>query len=179
MNENVYCIGGILHILLLRYNTLQAYKTLRDQHRHNTCIKSALERADQICIKKSLRLTPIRKKVLELIWQSHKPIKAYDLLAKLSSDSHIEKPPTVYRALDFLLENHLIHKIESSNAYIGCEIDHQVLDSKFFVCDQCEEVKEMHEPKLNKTLLETSRKQGFIPSQTSIEVHGICARCAK
>ena len=91
----------------------------------------------------------------------------------------LKKPPTVYRALDFLLENHLIHKIESSNAFIGCETDHHKLDSKFFVCDECDEVKEVHEPKLDKTLLETSQKQGFIPNQTSIEIHGTCARCAK
>tara|TARA_R110002049_G_scaffold252264_2_gene427283 strand:- start:18920 stop:19378 length:459 start_codon:yes stop_codon:yes gene_type:complete len=152
---------------------------MRERHRHNVCIKDALARAERVCAKRAIRLTPIRRKVLELIWQSHKPVKAYDLLASLSTEGHIEKPPTVYRALDFLLENHLIHKIESSNAFIGCEIDHNKLDSKFFVCDECDEVKEMHEPKLDKTLLETSQKQGFIPNQTSIEIHGTCARCAK
>ena len=152
---------------------------MRENHRHKQCIKNALEKADRLCSESSLRLTPIRRKVLELIWQSHKPIKAYDLLAQLSSGEHIEKPPTVYRALDFLLENHLIHKIESSNAYIGCEVDHDVLDSKFFVCDKCDEVKEVCEPKLEKSLLEASKKQGFIPDQTTIEIHGTCARCAK
>lgn len=152
---------------------------MRENHRHKQCIKNALEKADRLCSESSLRLTPIRRKVLELIWQSHKPIKAYDLLAQLSSGEHIEKPPTVYRALDFLLENHLIHKIESSNAYIGCEVDHDVLDSKFFVCDKCDEVKEVCEPKLDKSLLEASKKQGFIPDQTTIEIHGTCARCAK
>ena len=152
---------------------------MRERHRHNLCIKDALTRAEQVCSKRSIRLTPTRRKVLELIWQSHKPIKAYGLLAKLSTEGHIEKPPTVYRALDFLLENHLIHKIESSNAFIGCEVDHNKLDSKFFVCDECKEVKEMYEPKLDKTLLETSQKQGFVPNQTSIEIHGTCARCAK
>lgn len=152
---------------------------MRDRHQHSLCIKSALQRAENICRQRCLRLTPIRKKVLELIWQSHKPIKAYDLLASLSTSEHVEKPPTVYRALDFLLENQLIHKIKSVNAYIGCEVDHEALDSKFLVCDQCNEVRELHEPKLNKTLLETSEKQGFIPNQTSIEIHGTCARCSK
>lgn len=152
---------------------------MRDRHHHNQCIKNALEKAERICRERSLRLTPIRRKVLELIWQSHKPIKAYDLLAQLSSDNHIEKPPTVYRALEFLLENHLIHKIESSNAYIGCEFDHDKTDSKFFICDRCDEVKEVHEPKLDKSLLEASKRQGFTPNQTTIEIHGTCARCAK
>lgn len=152
---------------------------MREQHKHNRCIKNAMDKAEQVCREKSIRLTPIRRKVLELIWQSHKPIKAYDLLAKLSTNEHIEKPPTVYRALDFLLDNHLIHKIESSNAYIGCEVDHNQLDSKFFVCDQCEEVKELSEPKLDKTLQEASKKLGFVTNQTKIEIHGTCARCAK
>ena len=85
---------------------------MRDSHHHKQCIKDALTRAEQTCRTKGVRLTPIRKKVLELVWQSHKPIKAYDLLGLLSSSNHIEKPPTVYRALEFLLDNHLIHKIE-------------------------------------------------------------------
>jgi Fur family zinc uptake transcriptional regulator len=152
---------------------------MRTSHRHNQCIKNALARAEQVCNDGALRLTPTRRKVLELIWQSHKPIKAYDLLGQLSTGEHVEKPPTVYRALDFLLENHLIHKIESNNAYIGCEIEHNALDSKFFVCDKCHEVKEVHEPKLNKALQDTSNKQGFIANQTTIEIHGTCAWCAK
>ena len=152
---------------------------MRQRHRHQQCIKNAIQRAERTCQVSGLRFTPIRRKVLELIWQSHKPIKAYELLAQLSSEQHVEKPPTVYRALDFLMENHLIHKIESSNAYIGCEIDHEKLDSKFFVCDQCDEVKELCEPKLDKILLDASKKQGFTPNQTSLEIHGTCARCAK
>ena len=151
---------------------------MRERHRHNKCIKTAIERAERLCRDNSLRLTPIRRKVLEIIWQSHKPVKAYDILAQLSTDEHIEKPPTVYRALDFLIKNNLIHKIESANAFIGCETDHSMLDSKFFVCDVCDEVKEVCEPKLDKSLLAASNKLGFIPNQTTIEIHGTCAKCA-
>ena len=152
---------------------------MRESHSHEQCINTALDRAERICREGSLRLTPIRRKVLELILQSHKPIKAYDILALLSSEDHIEKPPTVYRSLDFLLQNHLIHKIESFNAYIACELDHNIQDSKFFVCDQCEEVKELSEPKLDKSLIDASKKLGFTPHQTTIEVHGTCAKCTK
>ena len=74
------------------------------KHSHQKCIKSALVRAKRVCSQNGTKLTPIRQTVLELIWQSHKPIKAYDLLAQLSSSDHVEKPPTVYRALEFLLE---------------------------------------------------------------------------
>jgi len=136
---------------------------MHKKHRHSNCVKSALDRAESICEQKKLRLTDIRKRVLELVWQSHKPIKAYDLLAQLSTDSFAEKPPTVYRALQFLLDNHLIHRIESCNGYIGCAHDHEAADSKFFICSSCNEVEELHEPKLNQALSETSKKQGFIP----------------
>jgi len=149
------------------------------RHQHSRCIKEALNKAEQICLDHQSKLTPIRKKVLELIWKSHKPIKAYDLLAQLSSEDFIEKPPTVYRALDFLIDNKLIHRIESQNAYIGCNTDHETLDSKFLICDQCHEVEELSEPKINKTLSEITKKQGFTPSLVNVEIHGTCSQCAQ
>jgi Fur family zinc uptake transcriptional regulator len=149
------------------------------RHQHKQCIKEALNKANQICLERKCKLTPIRKKVLELIWNSHKPIKAYDLLAQLSSEDFIEKPPTVYRALEFLLDNKLIHRIESQNAYIGCYTDHNSLDSKFLICDQCNEVEELSGPKIQKTLSEISKQQGFTPSLVNVEIHGTCAQCAQ
>lgn len=148
------------------------------RHSHRKCINEALTRAEQICTERKCRLTSIRKKILELIWSSHKPVKAYDLLAKLSSDEFIEKPPTVYRALEFLLENNLVHRIESLNAYIGCNIEHHGFDSKFFICDECNEVEELVEPKLSKLLTEASKKQGFSPNLVNIEIHGTCTQCS-
>jgi len=99
-------------------------------------------------------------------------------LAKLSDADHIEKPPTVYRALEFLLENQLIHKIESSNSYIGCEFTHEQHQSQFLVCDSCNEVMELQEPLLNSALAETSESKGFVVRQTHVEIHGVCADCA-
>lgn len=158
---------------MLLYNIMYMWQ----KHKHSKCIKEALSKAEQICVTKKCRLTPIRKKVLELIWKSHKPIKAYDLLSQLSSEDFIEKPPTVYRALDFLLDNKLIHRIESQNAYIGCNIDHDNLDSKFLICDQCNQVEEINEPKVHKTLSDISIKQGFTPSLVNVEIHGTCSQC--
>jgi len=155
------------------------YLNMHDQHRHKQCIQKALAKANKLCTEKKLRLTPIREKVLELIWQSHKPIKAYDLLAQLSDKNHIEKPPTVYRALEFLLNNHLIHKIESCNAYIGCEFEHTEDTCQFLICDECEEVKEIKKAALRDMLFQTSENEGFTPHQTHVEIHGLCAHCAK
>ena len=149
-----------------------------ERHKHRKCIGDAVKHAEAVCANRKLRLTPTRKKVLELIWKSHKPIKAYDILAELSSDNFIEKPPTVYRALEFLLENNLIHRIESQNAYIGCNSNHESFDSKFFVCDTCHEVEELAEHRLNKTIVDICKKQGFKPNLVNIEIHGTCTQCA-
>ena len=147
------------------------------RHRHNDCIKEALTHAERVCKERKSKFTPLRKKVFELIWKSHKPIKAYDILAQLSSEDYIEKPPTVYRTLDFLQNNQLIHRIESKNAYIGCSIKHQSFDSKFFICDKCNEVEELVETKVNKSLISASKKHGFHPSIMNVEIHGTCAQC--
>jgi Fur family zinc uptake transcriptional regulator len=90
-------------------------------HDHSHCVHSALSEADTLCAQKGLRLTALRRRVLELVWQSHKPLGAYDILAVLSEqDGRRAAPPTVYRALDFLLENGLVHRISSLNAFVGC-----------------------------------------------------------
>ncbi len=149
------------------------------RHSHAKCVNDAMKRAELLCSKHSSKLTPIRRKVLKLVWDSHKPIKAYEILARLSTGNFIEKPPTVYRALDFLLENNLVHRIESLNAYVGCSIEHRSCGSKFFICDQCNEVEELNEPKLNKVLTGASKKQNFIPHLVNIEIHGMCAQCAQ
>src|SRR3546814_13298582 len=89
-------------------------------HDHSHCVHTALSEADAICARQGLRLTALRKRVLELVWQSHRPLGAYDILAVLSEqDGRRAAPPTVYRALAFLLENGLVHRIASLNAFIG------------------------------------------------------------
>ena len=146
-------------------------------HSHANCINTAIKKAETLCDKRNIRFTPIRRKVLALILEQHTPIKAYDILAKLSDADHIEKPPTVYRALEFLLENQLIHKIDSSNSYIGCEFAHDQHESQFLVCDSCNEVMELQEPLLSSALTEASQSKGFIMQQSHVEIHGVCAEC--
>ena len=89
-------------------------------HDHKHCVEDALAAAERLCAAKDLRFTPLRRRVLELVWSSHKPVGAYALLDKLRNEDLGSAPPTVYRALDFLIENGLIHRIERMNAFIGC-----------------------------------------------------------
>ena len=147
-------------------------------HSHSRCVNTAMKRAEELCKQRNIRFTPIRRRILALIWEQHTPIKAYDILAKLSDADHIEKPPTVYRALEFLLENQLIHKIDSSNSFIGCEFSHEQHESQFLVCDSCNEVMELKEVVLSSALAETSQSRGFIVRQSNVEIHGVCAECA-
>jgi Fur family zinc uptake transcriptional regulator len=137
-------------------------------HTHSNCMNTAMKRAETLCNQRNIRFTPIRKKILALILEQHMPIKAYDILAKLSDADHIE----------FLLENQLIHKIDSINSYIGCEFAHKQHQSQFLVCDSCNEVMELQEPLLNSALTETSQSKGFVVRQSHVEIHGVCADCA-
>ncbi len=97
-----------------------------------------MSEADALCARQGLRLTALRRRVLELVWQSHKPLGAYDILAVLSEqDGRRAAPPTVYRALDFLLENGLVHRISSLNAFIGCNHPEHAHQGQFLICREC------------------------------------------
>ncbi len=84
-----------------------------------TDVDEALNEAEAVCEARGARLTKIRRKVLSLMLEHREPAKAYDLLQRLDGEG-AAKPPTVYRALEFLLEMGLAHKIESLNAYVAC-----------------------------------------------------------
>lgn len=145
---------------------------------HANCLNGALRDAEVICHRQDARLTPIRKQVLELVWQSHKPVKAYDVLAQLQQGMPSAKPPTVYRALDFLLEHHLIHKLQRLNAYIGCQ--HRESDDGecyFLICTRCRVTQEMQHPSIHRHLNDTIRQHHFLPQQVTVEVEGICSAC--
>lgn len=89
-------------------------------HTHENCINSALKAAEEICRTKGERFTPLRQYIFSQLWQTHKAKKAYDILEELKDTEYSAKPPTVYRALDFLVKHNLAHKISTINAYIGC-----------------------------------------------------------
>src|SRR5699024_2314500 len=117
---------------------------------HAACIDAALARAEATCREQGPRLPTIRRRVLELIWASHRPSTAYDLLAAIHSERGKAAPPTVYRALDFLLDAGLIHKIESLNAVIGCDAGHADGSPKFLICHDCHRVAEIAGPAVDR-----------------------------
>nr|WP_283777633.1 Fur family transcriptional regulator [Sansalvadorimonas sp. 2012CJ34-2] len=137
-----------------------------------------MEQAAAICERNGQRLTDLRKTVLRLVWDSHKPVGAYDILAMLSKgQDRPAAPPTVYRALDFLLEQRLIHRIASRNAYIGCNSPEHPHDGTFLICERCKTTRELGNQEHAKLLRSLADATGFKTNQTLIEISGLCPAC--
>jgi len=147
------------------------------EHDHNQCIQNAISTAERLCNKRGVQLTPIRHKILELIWTSHKAIKAYDLLDQIRPTNDAAKPSTVYRALDFLLEQGLIHRVESLNAFVGCRRSDTRHDQLLLICTACHNVEERSAPEVFRSLDDEMQDAAFTPQRKTIEIHGLCKNC--
>ena len=153
-------------------------ETAYQAHNHKNCIDQALDQATTICQNNGQRLTDLRKSVLKLVWSSHKPVGAYDILAMLSKgQDRPAAPPTVYRALDFLLEQRLIHRIATLNAYIGCDSPESPHDGTFLICEQCKTTRELGSQEHATLLRHQANATGFKASQTLVEISGLCPAC--
>lgn len=147
-------------------------------HNHTHCIGDALAAARQLCSERGVRLTALREQVLGLIWHSHKPLGAYTLMEMLAlASTRRVAPPTVYRALEFLLEEGLIHRINSLNAFIGCPSPMQKHQSHFLICQGCSVAVELDNPTLNQTLEAAAIAAGFSVASHSVEINGFCSAC--
>ena len=146
-------------------------------HDHQSCRAEALDHAERICARRGARLTKLRRQVLELIWESHAPVGAYDLLGRLGRERGGAAPPTVYRALDFLLEHGLIHRIESLNAFVGCAVPVEAHAGQFLICRTCGAAAEMHDPRVNRAIDRGAAELGFAVEHQTVEVRGLCPGC--
>ena len=147
-------------------------------HDHAQCIRTALTQADAVCEANGARLTPLRRRVLELIWVSHKPLGAYELLDQLTHEGHKPAPPTIYRALDFLLENRLIHRPARRNASLGCSHPGDAHAGYFLICQHCGNTEEVAQSEaLQNALHKTTEAAGFTVLQSALELSGICQHC--
>ncbi len=147
-------------------------------HNHDQCIEQALVRASDICEKRETRFTPLRRKVLELVWGGHKPITAYELLDLLSLDGKKRvAPPTIYRALDFLIEEGFVHRLESLNAFIGCSDPEHLHQGHFLICTQCRTVKEINEKTLHDKIKDVANNEGYQLDHSMLEIMGKCVNC--
>jgi Fur family transcriptional regulator, zinc uptake regulator len=145
---------------------------------HQVCIKEALARAEQLCQRRKQRFTAIRRRVLKLIWQEHKAIGAYEMLAVLQKESQTA-PPTVYRALDFLQQMGLVHRIASLKAFVGCAHPGEPHDGHFLICESCKTMIELDLPGINTAIEQSAEAAGFHPLRHTVEVLGFCPACRK
>ncbi|OUS22786.1 Fur family transcriptional regulator ['Osedax' symbiont bacterium Rs2_46_30_T18] len=151
--------------------------TFQTKHDHSSCISKALADAALICKARGQRFTKIRQLVLELVWQSHRPLGAYELLPAIKSAGFNSAPPTVYRALEFLQEQGLVHRISSLNAYIGCSHPGHQCSSCFLICDQCQLAVELESAKLATAIAEITQDMGFVVQREHLEIVGQCPNC--
>lgn len=148
-------------------------------HDHDHCIDRALARAEAVCQAKNLRLTPLRREVLRHVWDSHKPIGAYDIMQLMAEPSRRVAPPTVYRALEFLLDHGLIHRVESQNAYLGCPEPEPPHVAQLFLCTMCGVATECRSTAVDSAIEQQAARLGFAVRARHVEIEGTCPACQR
>jgi len=146
-------------------------------HDHDTCIASGLAAAEARCMSGGLQLTPARRRVLEILLREHRALGAYDILDILRKSGTNAQPPTAYRALDFLVENGLAHRIEKLNAFIACSAPDTLHSPAFLICRKCDAVAEEPAPSVSSALQQSAENTGFEIEAAVLEAEGVCPKC--
>jgi Fur family transcriptional regulator, zinc uptake regulator len=145
--------------------------------RQTPAIRAQLDKAAQMCAHNGARLTELRRRVLSLILEAEAPLTAYQLLDRLRETRRGAVPPTVYRSLDFLMTQRLIHKLERLNAFVPCMETGHEHHAQFLICRQCGTVTEIEDHAAASALEHAAEREGFHPRDTVIEIEGTCAAC--
>lgn len=143
------------------------------RHDHAGCVAEAMRVAEARCATQKLQFTPLRRRVLELLLESHRALGAYDVLARLDAEGLGSQPPVAYRALGFLVDHGLAHKIERLNAFVACAHPESPHEPAFMICRGCRKVAEAETP----APLQEAEATGFRIERTVIEAEGLCATC--
>jgi Fur family zinc uptake transcriptional regulator len=147
------------------------------RHDHGLCSTDALSRAEALTTQRGLRLTPVRRRALEILLESHRAMGAYDVLARLVEDGFGNQPPVAYRALEFLEEQGLAHRIRRLNAYTACMHMGEAHAAAFLICAKCNAVSEAASATAITALEAAAQARGFVIEATTIEALGICPAC--
>lgn len=149
-----------------------------ERHDHTTCIAGGLGAVERHCARHKLQLTPVRRRVLEILLQEHRALGAYDILDILRDDDLGSQPPVAYRALDFLVRHGFAHKIERLNAFVACARPGEDHTPAFLICRGCDAVAEARADPASGMLGRAARESGFRLEQAVVEAVGLCPRCA-
>ncbi len=150
------------------------------RHDHHLCKTTALRAADAACAATGARMTPVRRRVLEILLEQHVAMGAYDVLSRLDADGFGSKPPVAYRALGFLVEQGFAHRIEGLNAFVACAQPGTAHDPAFMICRTCHTVAETGTDTAagaNRALRQSATDSGFVIEHTVVEVQGLCPAC--
>lgn len=142
-------------------------------------ITATLDRAEALCHARGARLTAQRRQVLALVLRAGRPVGAYELLDALRQESAGAAPPTIYRALEFLMAQGLVHRIETLHAFVGCDHPGEPHAGQFLICRDCGAVREVEDSAVRRSVLAAADATGFSAEHPVVEVRGRCARCAE
>ncbi|MEW2919365.1 Fur family transcriptional regulator [Ruegeria sp. ANG10] len=147
------------------------------QHDHTHCVHTALAQADAKCKAQRLQFTPVRRRVLEILLEKHRAMGAYDILSVLSAEGMGSQPPVAYRALDFLVQNGFVHRIEQLNAYTACAHPTHDHIPAFLICRSCKAVAETETELTQGRLGAAASTSGFQIERVVVEAEGLCPEC--
>ncbi|MFN3937606.1 MAG: Fur family transcriptional regulator [Gemmobacter sp.] len=146
-------------------------------HNHRDCARSALIRAEAMAAERGLRLTPVRRRTLEILLEDHRALGAYEVLDRLAADGFGRQPPVVYRALEFLVDHGLAHRIERLNAFAACTHPASEHQPAFLICTGCNRIAEAPADAIRRAFDTVGAEAGFAIAATSLEATGTCGTC--
>jgi len=147
------------------------------KHNHRACIDAGIEAAERICQERSARFTPDRRQVLEILLRRHTALGAYDIIDSMDWAGRKQASSVVYRALDFLAEHGLVHKLHSRNAFVACSHPDGGHGAQFLICTDCDRIAEIADRKVERGVIAAAREAGFTVQRPMIEIEGLCPHC--
>lgn len=146
-------------------------------HDHSACQHLALAEAEALLKQQNARLTPVRRRTLEILLEAHRAMGAYEVLDRLAEEGFGKQPPVAYRALDFLVEHGLVHRLQRLNAFIACLHPGEDHTPAFLICRNCKKVAESTATGISTALTKAAARQGFAIERATIEAAGLCPSC--
>lgn len=146
-------------------------------HDHAHCAHQGLVRAIGLVEARGVRLTPVRRRVLEILLEAHRALGAYDVLQRLAAEGFGNQPPVAYRALEFLVDNGLAHRIRRLNAFTACMHPGEAHSPVFLICRNCDALAEAPAAPVHAALGRAAAATGFVIERSNIEALGLCPSC--
>lgn len=147
------------------------------RHDHAVCRDTALQTAEALCRDTGAKLTPMRRRVLEILLEDHRPMGAYAILDRLRAEGQKAQPPVAYRALGFLIKNQLAHRIEGLNAFVACAHPGAAHAPVFLICRGCNAVAEAEAAPVLAAIDRAAATEGFSVRAAVVEAEGLCPAC--